>query len=87
MERERLPDPEAVASRADFAAFVDRLRADLAADPGGWENPDLDSFLEALAAYARDVPGYISNAGSAIDAERPSWQLFALVLSGARVYE
>jgi hypothetical protein len=87
MERERFPEPEVVASRADFAAFVDRLRADLAADPDGWENPDLDSFLEALAAYTRDVPGYIRNAGTAIDAERASWQVFALVLSGARVYE
>ena len=58
-----------------------------AADPGGWENSDLDSFLEALAAYARAVPGYVRNAGSAVDPERPSWQLFALVLAGARAYE
>jgi hypothetical protein len=87
MEREGVPNPDAITSRGDFAAFVDRLQADLAADPDGWENPDLGSFLEALAAYARDVPGYLRNVASQIDAEQPSWQLFALMLAGARVYE
>ena len=87
MEHGGFPDPEMVASREDFAAFVDRLRADLAVCPDEWENPTLERFLEALSAYARDVPRYIRNVGSVIDPERPSWQLFALTFAGARVYE
>lgn len=87
MDQESIPEPMEVASRQDFVAFVDSLRVDLAANPAEWESPDLASFLEALAAYARDVPGYLRNVSSRIDPERPSWELFALVLAGARVYE
>jgi hypothetical protein len=80
-------DPEKISSREDFAGFVDRLRNDLSATPGEWQNRNLENYLEALSAYARDVPGFIRNVGSAVDSEQASWQLFALLLLGARVYE
>jgi hypothetical protein len=82
-----LRDPLAVASRSDLSGFVDELRANLAAAAYEWENPTLDRFLEAFAAYTRDVPGSLHNVRSDVDPERPSWQLFALVLAGARIYE
>ncbi|WP_152049232.1 DUF7660 family protein [Tautonia marina] len=87
MAQDEFPDPESVASRLALAQFVDRLHANLQAAPSDWENPTLEQFLEALAAYLRDVPGYLKNARSPLDPERPSWELFALVLAGARVYE
>jgi hypothetical protein len=82
-----IPDPESVASRAALAEFVDRLYADLRTASSDWENPTLEQFLEALSAYLRDVPGYLKNTHLHIDPEKPSWELFALVLAGARVYE
>jgi hypothetical protein len=80
-------EPEGVASRESFAAYVRGLSAELAARPAYWENVSLGDFLRALAAYADDVPGYLANSGSPVDAEQPSWQLFAVLLTGARVYE
>jgi hypothetical protein len=87
MPDDSFPDHETVTSREDFAAFVDQLRSDLAIRPDEWENPTLDAFLEALSAYTRAVPGYITNVRSELHPDQPSWQLFALILSGARVYE
>jgi hypothetical protein len=81
------PEPESVTCRLALADLVGRMRADHRTDPDGWENPTLESFLGALASYLEDVPGYLKNVGSSIDQEAPSWQLFALVLAGARVYE
>jgi len=85
--KDGISHPEMVASREDFVAFVERLRADLVLHPDEWENPTLAGFLEALSAYAQNVPGYTRNTKSSIDPEQPSWQLFALILAGARVYE
>ncbi len=81
------PDPMTVASRRAFADYVNRLREDLIASPMDWENVTLDSFLEALSAYAEDVPGYLNNAKVSLSADAPSWQLFALILGGASRYE
>jgi hypothetical protein len=80
-------EPELVTGRLAFADLVSRLGADLRSNPDGWENPTLESFLEALSSYLEDVPGYLKNTGSDIDPEAPSWQLFAVVMAGARVYE
>lgn len=85
--RDDFPLPESVQTRAALADFVQQLHSDLLARPDDWENPTLASFLEAMAAYLQDVPGYLRNVDLPIDAERPSWQLFALVLAGARCYE
>jgi hypothetical protein len=72
----------AVTSRADLARFVQALLADFQADAGGgWENPTLERYLEALAAYAADA----ADAGGA---ERPAtWRAFAELLAAARNYE
>lgn len=68
-----------VASRADLARFVRALIADWQADAGGdWENPTLERFLEALAAYAED-------AGA--DDAPPGWRTFAEFLAAARNHE
>jgi hypothetical protein len=69
----------AVTSRADLARFVRALLADFRADAGGgWENPTLEQFLEALAGYAADTDG----------GEGPAtWRVFAECLAAARDYE
>lgn len=85
-------DVDSVTSRASFVRFVEALLADwresnraervAPSSPygpavGGWENPSLEHFLEALAAYTADaeLP------------EQPSWHTFAQVLAAAKVYE
>ena len=69
----------AVTSRADLARFVQALLADFQADAGGgWENPTLEKFLEALAGYAADAGGADGP---------PTWRTFAELLAAARDYE
>jgi hypothetical protein len=69
----------AVTSRADLARFVRALLAEFQADAGGgWENPTLERFLGALAAYAADA--------DRADGP-PTWRTFAECLAAARDYE
>ena len=81
------PDPEAVKSRSDLAKFLVEFRADLFANPQTGDCETLEGFLSALSRYLDDVPGYLNNSGSSVHPENPSWQLFAIALCGARVYE
>jgi len=80
-------DPDTVATREQLARFVEAFREDLLANPEQWENATLERFLSALASYLEDVPGYLRNSGSDLSPDAASWQLFAVLLAGARVYE
>lgn len=77
---------EAVKTRDDLAAFISELRADLESGEGDWENPSLPRFLEALEAWATDLPGYFANRGEPVP-EEPSWSLIAMLLLAAKYYE
>jgi hypothetical protein len=57
------------------------------ANPEQWENATLERFLAALSRYIEDVPEYLKNTNSPLTADAPSWELFAILLCGARVYE
>lgn len=76
-----------VTDRQSFIAFLDLLRQDLLQNPDEWENKTLDTFLEALSAYANDVQGYFENTGQPVNADEPSWQTFADIFKGAKMYE
>ena len=79
--------PEQVRTRQDFARYVEQLRQDLENNPDQWENRKLKSFLEAVSRYAEDVDGYYINMNLPVDADRPSWRVFADILAGASMYE
>lgn len=79
-------NPFGVTTRLDLATFVAQLRADLLAQPKGWENATLDSFLGALSVYLKDVDGWCKNMAPDIDPEVATWRLFAITLVGAKVY-
>lgn len=76
-----------VQSRKDFAIFCQHILRDFQENGQNWENKTLGSFLEAMSAYATDIPGYYKNMGIAADANEPSWQIFAEIMCGAVVYE
>lgn len=76
-----------VTDRKSFIEFLNLLRQDLLNDPGSWENNNLGSFLEALQAYAEDIQGYYNNTGIPVNADNPSWQVFADIFKGATMYE
>jgi len=76
----------AVQSREDLVAFIEALKADLEANRGDWANADLASYLEAMAAWIRDMNGYYQNTGQNLP-ELPPWKILADILMGARMYE
>ena len=75
-----------VQSRGDFVAFVRELVRDHADHPEQWENGELTSFLEAMAAWVSDMDGYYMNRGE-VPPEQPAWRTFAEILMAASVYE
>lgn len=80
-------DATSVRSRSELAAFVATLHANLVSDPGRWENTTLPEFLNALACYLDDLPGYCHNNAPGVDPEAATWSLLAVALAGASVYE
>ena len=77
---------DSIASREDLADFVQALRDDLLSDPKSWENATLERFLEALAAWVRDMDGFFQNQGVSMPMQ-PSWKLVGDMLLAAKLYE
>jgi hypothetical protein len=75
-----------VQTREDLARFLNLLLEDLMSPNSEWENPTLDSYLEALAAVVDGLDARFANLGMKLPDE-PSWQLVADVLLAARTYE
>lgn len=76
-----------VKDRNSFIEFISSLRRELEANPTDWENNTLNSFLRALENYTIDIQGYYDNMHLGIDADIPSWRVFADILTGASIYE
>ena len=77
----------AISTRQDFVEFLNQLLIDYQKNREEWENQSIDDFLEALAAYANDIPSYYRNLSIEVDADSASWRVFADMLRGAIVYE
>jgi hypothetical protein len=76
-----------IKNRQSFISHVEQLHIDLLENPDSWENPTLPRFLEALAAVAKDIQNSYSNNQKKLNADEPSWQVFADMLTAASVYE
>lgn len=76
----------AIQSRSDFVDFVQHLVQDLSTNQDQWENPDLASFLDAVAAWVSDADGYYQRHGLKVP-EQPSWQMLGQILLAAKMYE
>jgi hypothetical protein len=77
---------DAIGSREEFVAYVRALTCSLHDEPATWEHRDLDSYLNALAAWVEDMDGYSRNRND-VTPEQPSWKVLAQMLTAARVYE
>jgi hypothetical protein len=77
---------DSIETRQDLARFVLALRHDLLNNEDAWENPTLDRFLEALAAWIADMEGYFKNQ-NVPEPDRPDWRLVGQMLFAASIYE
>lgn len=77
-----------IQSRQDFVKFVQAMEKDLLAYPDGWENPTLESFLEAMSRWVED--NGLAAAQQSNDEPpppEPNWNQLARILYAARYYE
>lgn len=80
-------DRKRVESRDDLIGYIFELLDDHDAIGDQWENKDVFTFLQVMAAWLNNCDGYYRNTGQVIDMESPGWQLFADALAAAAVYE
>ncbi|MDA0644764.1 DUF7660 family protein [Nonomuraea ferruginea] len=78
-------DADTVQSREDLVRYVKSLHQELI-NGADWENPTLDRYLEALAAWMDSSPGFYRNMGQPepVDA---TWSFVAHALGAATIYE
>ncbi|MER6571052.1 hypothetical protein ABT288_33945 [Streptomyces sp. NPDC001093] len=79
------PDEE-LRDRDELVAFLRDLHRDFQQRGHEWENPTLDRFLEALAAWVEGSENWYRNFGKELPAEG-DWAYFARALTAATVYE
>jgi hypothetical protein len=77
----------AVNSKEDLADFIEILRDDFIRNPSSWENPTLDRFLDAMAAWVRSMDNYYRNVGQEPPGSSPSWSVFSDILIAGKIYE
>jgi hypothetical protein len=74
-------------SRSDLSRFIYALQDDLRDHPKEWDNRDLGTYLRALAAFLNSAHFYYRNVNENVDADAPSWRLFADCLIAAISYD
>jgi hypothetical protein len=72
-------------TKEDFVSFIHELSKDYHDDSDRWENIDIESYLEALAAWVSSMEGYYKYFNLKIP-EKSNWQLMADMLDAARFY-
>lgn len=82
----RLKKIESIKTKNDFVQFIEAFSENCVKNLDEWENHDLPSFLEAMAAWMNDMEGYYQNLGQNISELSP-WRLFADSLMAAKMYE
>lgn len=70
--------PNDVSSKEELVEFLNKLRHDLTNNIVSWENPNLESFLEAMEAWLTDFD---------YNSDSPTWGLFATSLLAGKAYE
>ena len=79
-------NPEDIKTKNDLVKFVESLAKEASTASKDWENEDLPSFLEAMAAWIEDMDGYYKNRGEPIPSQ-PSWKTIGEILKAATIYE
>ena len=75
-----------VKTKEDLADFVDGLRKSMEEEPDEWENPTLESFLDALSESIRSLDQVYTNLGRE-PIKSPNWRTMAEILLAASALE
>ena len=66
-------------TREDAVVTIRNLLVDLKGNPGAWENPTQERYLDAMAAW-------LESSGKKYN-QPPSWELIIEMLEAAKIYE
>lgn len=80
-------DTGKIKTREDFVRFLRFLYHTYLHEGSTWENEHLENFLEALTGYTEELPGTYQRNGEDVNADTPSWQVFADMLIGATLHK
>jgi hypothetical protein len=80
-------DPSKVSDILSFIDFVKSLEKEFDEKTKIDFNTNTIDFLEALSRYAEDIQAYYDNTNQKINANIPTWRIFADLLKGASLYE
>ena len=75
-----------IQNHKDLSEFIGKLRRDYLENPDSWENQDLPSYLEALAAWLSDSGGYYRNTDQPMPTAE-TWKTIATILYASKIYE
>lgn len=78
--------PENIVTRDDLVLFIRTLVSESFSASKNWQNADLPSFLEAMAAWIEDMDGYYQSRGEPTPCQ-PSWKTLGEILKAATIYE
>lgn len=73
-----------VTDRDSFIRFLGLLIEDFQANRKAWPNDTLEHYLQAMASYTGNIQTYYDNTNQDVDADVPSWKVFADILRGAK---
>lgn len=75
-----------IKTKEDLLIFLSALRKDLISNNEEWENPSLESYLEAMESWIETMDSYYKNTNQLLP-EQPSWKMFADILYASKYYE
>jgi len=75
-----------VDSKDKLVEFIENLRDDFVKNSFEWENPSIERFLDAMAAWVNSIDSYRKNNGLA-PLDEPAWETVATMLLAGKSYE
>ncbi|MCT9006616.1 DUF7660 family protein [Streptomyces sp. NPDC054766] len=82
-----IPSAENVKSYKDLAAYIHLLVERIDDGSIRVENPQTVDYLGAAGSWVSSLRGYYLNSAGTPVPEQPDWELIAVILSAALIYE
>ena len=77
---------EGIKGPLELAEFVKVLHKSYVDNPQSWENDNLATYLDAIAAWVLDSDGYFRNNNQPLP-NPETWKVVAMILYAATMYE
>ncbi|WP_435847014.1 DUF7660 family protein [Streptomyces eurythermus] len=72
--------------RHGLSVFLSAASRDFRENPEGWENHNISTFLEAMAAWVIDCDEFFRRNGGSLPSD-DAWAAVAKIVAAARIYE